>query len=86
MSNKMTALYARSAANNPEHIAQQMNDLVTFAQANHFTNLCYFTDDGFSAFDSERPGLSALQNAIQASRCTTTPSPTFTVKRTSSSS
>ena len=71
MSNKMTALYARSAANNPEHIAQQMNDLVTFAQANHFTNLCYFTDDGFSAFDSERPGLSALQNAIQAKKVST---------------
>lgn len=71
MSNKMTALYARSAANNPEHIAQQMNDLVTFSQANHFTNLCYFTDDGFSAFDSERPGLSALQNAIQAKKVST---------------
>lgn len=64
MSNKMTALYARSAANNPEHINQQINDLVTFAHANHFTNTCRFTDDGYSAFDNERPGLTALRNAI----------------------
>lgn len=60
MSNKITALYARSAANNPEHITQQMNDLVTFAHANHFTNLRHFTDDGYSAFDYERPGLNDL--------------------------
>lgn len=66
MSNKMTALYARSAANNPEHITQQINDLVTFAHANHFTNTCRFTDDGYSAFDNERPGLTALRTAILA--------------------
>ena len=66
MSNKMTALYARSAANNPEHITQQTNDLMTFAHANHFTNICRFTDDGYSAFDNERPGLTALRNAILA--------------------
>ena len=66
MSNKMTALYARSAANNPEHITQQMNDLVTFAHSNHFANLCHFTDDGYSAFDNERPGLTGLRNAILA--------------------
>ena len=71
MSNKMTALYARSAANNPEHITQQMNDLVTFAHANHFTNLCHFTDDGYSAFDKERPGFAALQNAILAKKVDT---------------
>ena len=66
MSNKMTALYARSAANNPEHITHQINDLVTFAHANHFTNTCRFTDDGYSAFDNERPGLTALRTAILA--------------------
>ena len=66
MSNKMTALYARSAATNQDHITQQMNDLMTFAHANHFTNLCHFTDDGYSAFDNERPGLTALRNAILA--------------------
>lgn len=71
MSNKMTALYARSAANNPEHITQQMNDLVTFAHANHFTNLCHFTDDGYSAFDKERPGFAALRNAILAKKVDT---------------
>ena len=71
MSNKMTALYARSAANNSEHISQQMTDLVTFAHANHFTNLCHFTDDGYSAFDNERPGLTALQKAILAKKVDT---------------
>lgn len=71
MSNKMTALYARSASHNPEHIAQQMNELVTFAQSNHFTNLCYFLDDGYSAFDNERPGFIALHNAILAKEVST---------------
>lgn len=71
MSNKITALYARSAANNPEHITQQMNDLVTFAHANHFTNLRHFTDDGYSAFDYERPGLNDLWNVIKAKEVAT---------------
>ena len=66
MSNKMTALYARSAAKNPEHITQQMNDLVTFAHVNHFTNLCHFTDDGYSAMNYERPALTQMKDAMEA--------------------
>ena len=60
MSKKITALYERSAAPNPEHIRRQRNNLETFAQSQGFTNLQHFTDDGYSAHNYDRPGFTAL--------------------------
>ena len=65
MSKKITALYERSAAPNPEHIRRQKNNLETFAQAQGFTNLQHFTDDGYAAQNYDRPGFTALWAQMQ---------------------
>jgi len=65
MSKKITALYERCAAPDPEYIRRQMCNLETFAQSQGFTNLQHFTDDGYSAHNYDRPGFKALWAQMQ---------------------
>lgn len=66
MSKKITALYERSAASNPEHIRRQMTNLETYAEGHDFTNLRHYTDNGYSGFTTDRPAFSSLMDAVRA--------------------
>ena len=65
--NKMTALYARNGLADPEEIRKQLVLTEGYAMLNNLDkDIRYFTDDGFSGLDFDRPGLQELRDAIRA--------------------
>ncbi len=67
---KITALYCRlsqedSLAGESNSISNQKTILKTFAQEQHFTNLVFFVDDGWSGTSFERPGFQKMLEAVE---------------------
>ena len=46
----------------PWQISSQKRILEAYAKQNGFTNLRWYTDDGFSGANFQRPGFQAMQN------------------------
>lgn len=65
MITKITALYARSAAPNPENIRRQCSSLTNFAAMNGFNDLRYYSDDGFAGTNTNRPAYQQLMEDIR---------------------
>ncbi len=67
---KITALYCRlsqedSLDGESNSISNQKTILKTFAQEQHFTNLVFFVDDGYSGTSFERPGFQKMLEAVE---------------------
>ena len=73
---KITALYCRlsqedSLEGESNSITNQKNILETFARENHFTNLFFFVDDGYSGTTANRPGFQKMLEEIESDRVST---------------
>ena len=63
--NLITALYPRLSHEDElqgesNSISNQKRILETYAKQNGFTNLCWYTDDGYSGANFQRPGFQYL--------------------------
>ena len=63
--NLITALYPRLSHEDElqgesNSISNQKRILETYAKQNGFTNLCWYTDDGYSGANFQRPGFQAM--------------------------
>ena len=71
--NLITALYPRLSHEDElqgesNSISNQKRILETFAKQNGFTNLRWYTDDGFSGANFQRPGFQAMLADIEAGK------------------
>ena len=71
--NLITALYprlsnTRSSVGESNSISNQKRILETYAKQNGFTNLRWYTDDGFSGANFQRPGFQAMLADIEAGK------------------
>ena len=69
--NLITALYPRLSHEDElqgesNSISNQKRILETYAKQNGFTNLCWYTDDGYSGANFQRPGFQAMLADIEA--------------------
>ena len=69
--NLITALYPRLSHEDElqgesNSISNQKRILETYAKQNGFTNLRWYTDDGFSGANFQRPGFQAMLADIEA--------------------
>ena len=69
----LTALYERLSQEDKldgesNSIANQKRILETYAKQNGFTNLCWYTDDGYSGANFQRPGFQAMLADIEAGK------------------
>ncbi len=69
----ITALYPRLSRDDElqgesNSISNQKQILETYARQNGFTNLRYYTDDGFSGVDFQRPGFQEMLADIEAGK------------------
>ena len=72
--NLITALYPRLSHEDElqgesNSISNQKRILETYAKQNGFTNLCWYTDDGYSGANFQRPGFQAMLCLLYTSRC-----------------
>ena len=72
-SNKITALYCRLSqedmqAGESGSIQHQKRILEAYAKQNGFTNLRWYTDDGYSGANFQRPGFQAMLADIEAGK------------------
>ena len=72
---KITALYSRLSVGDEDRdggesnsIQNQKRILETYAKQNGFTNLCWYTDDGYSGANFQRPGFQAMLADIEAGK------------------
>lgn len=70
---KITALYCRlsqedSLNGESNSVTNQRRILEAYARENHFTNLSFFIDDGYSGTDFNRPGIQKLLTEVEADR------------------
>ena len=75
---KITALYERLSRDDfgkdddqqreSNSISNQKRILETYAKQNGFTNLCWYTDDGYSGANFQRPGFQAMLADIEAGK------------------
>lgn len=65
MITKIAALYARSAAPNPENIRRQCSSLTNFAAMNGFNDLRHYSDDGYAGTNTNRPAYQQLMEDIR---------------------
>ena len=73
---KITALYCRlsqedSLEGESNSITNQRKILEAFARENHFTNLTWFVDDGYSGTSMNRPGFQKMLEEIENDRVST---------------
>lgn len=73
---KITALYCRlsqedSIDGESNSITNQRKILESFARENHFTNLLFFVDDGYSGTTMNRPGFQKMLEEVEADRVST---------------
>ena len=71
--NLITALYPRLSHEDElqgesNSISNQKRILETFAKQNGFTNLRWYTDDGYSGANFQRPGFQAMLADIEAGK------------------
>ncbi len=71
--NLITALYPRLSHEDElqgesNSISNQKRILETYAKQNGFTNLRWYTDDGFSGANFDRPGFQAMLADIEAGK------------------
>ena len=71
--NLITALYPRLSHEDElqgesNSISNQKRILETYAKQNGFTNLCWYTDDGYSGANFQRPGFQAMLADIEAGK------------------
>ena len=71
--NLITALYPRLSHEDElqgesNSISNQKRILETYAKQNGFTNLCWYTDDGYSGANFQRPGFQAIRAGRQLYR------------------
>ena len=71
--NLITALYPRLSHEDElqgesNSISNQKRMLETYAKQNGFTNLCWYTDDGYSGANFQRPGFQAMLADIEAGK------------------
>ena len=71
--NLITALYPRLSHEDElqgesNSISNQKHILETYAKQNGFTNLCWYTDDGYSGANFQRPGFQAMLADIEAGK------------------
>ena len=69
----ITALYPRLSHEDElqgesNSISNQKRILETYAKQNGFTNLCWYTDDGYSGANFQRPGFQAMLADIEAGK------------------
>lgn len=69
----ITALYPRLSRDDElqgesNSISNQKRILETYAKQNGFTNLKWYTDDGWSGTDFQRPGFQAMLADIEAGK------------------
>ena len=67
------ALYCRLSRDDENEgdsnsISNQKRILETYAKQNGFTNLCWYTDDGYSGANFQRPGFQAMLADIEAGK------------------
>ena len=55
--------YVFGGRNHPLHINSQKRILEAYAKQNGFTNLKWYTDDGFSGANFQRPGFQSMLEA-----------------------
>ena len=72
----ITALYPRLSRDDEltgesNSISNQKRILETFARERGFTNLRYYTDDGWSGVDFQRPGFQEMLSDIEAGKVST---------------
>ena len=72
----ITALYPRLSRDDElqgesNSISNQKQILESFARTHGFTNLRYYTDDGFSGVNFQRPGFQAMLTDIEAGKVST---------------
>ena len=71
--NLITALYPRLSHEDElqgesNSISNQKRILEAYAKQNGFTNLCWYTDDGYSGANFQRPGFQAMLADIEAGK------------------
>ena len=71
--NLITALYPRLSKDDLQQgdsvsIENQKRILETYARQNGFSNLCWYTDDGYSGANFQRPGFQAMLADIEAGK------------------
>ena len=71
--NLITALYPRLSHEDElqgesNSISNQKRILETYAKQNGFTNLCWYTDDGYSGANFQRPGFQAMLADIDSDK------------------
>ena len=76
--NLITALYPRLSHEDElqgesNSISNQKRILEAFAKQNGFTNLRWYTDDGYSGANFQRPGFQAMLADIEAGMMTVSP-------------
>ena len=69
--NLITALYPRLSHEDElqgesNSISNQKRILETYAKQNGFTNLRWYTDDGFSGANFQRPGFTEMMDAVES--------------------
>ena len=74
--NLITALYPRLSHEDElqgesNSISNQKRILETYAKQNGFTNLCWYTDDGYSGANFQRPGFQSMLADIEAGKVAT---------------
>ena len=60
--------YVFGGRNHPLHITSQKRILETYAKQNGFSNLRWYTDDGYSGANFQRPGFQAMLADIEAGK------------------
>ena len=66
---KITALYPRLSHEDElqgesNSISNQKRILETYAKQNGFSNLCWYTDDGYSGANFQRPGFQSMLGGV----------------------
>ena len=76
--NKITALYSRLSVGDEDRdggesnsIQNQKRILETYAKQNGFSNLRWYTDDGYSGANFQRPGFQSMLADIEAGKVAT---------------
>jgi len=69
-SNKITAIYCRTAAQDSVAIERQREGLLRYAAAHGFENAEVFEDDGFTGNDLARPAFTRMNGLISEGRVT----------------
>lgn len=73
MDSKITALYCRLSkddelSNDSNSIINQKKILKNYAEKNHFTNIEFFIDDGFSGTNFDRPDFKKLEKLVNENK------------------